>query len=123
MPLPSLPVADRDRARDSSVGALGLELVADTEMAPGMRWVQVRPLGALTSISLVTWYPTGSAGSARGTVPETNDLVGDLVGDVVRRRRLGVEIEGDVRQAPWGRYEAFPDPDGNGPVLPETAGD
>ena len=41
----SLPVADQDRARDFYVDVLGFELVADTEMGPGMRWVQVAPRG------------------------------------------------------------------------------
>ena len=50
----SVPVSDPVRARDFYVGTLGLELVADTEMGPDMRWVQVRPSGAPTSLTLVT---------------------------------------------------------------------
>ena len=84
----SLPVADQDRARDFYVDVLGFELVADTAMGPGMRWVQVRPPGATTSITLVTWFDTMPAGAAKGTVLETDDLDGD----VARLRGLGVGV-------------------------------
>jgi len=114
----SLAVPDQDRARDFSVRTLGFELVVDTEMGPGMRWVQVRPPGAATSITLVTWFESMPAGEARGTVLETDDLEGD----VARLRSLGVPVDGDIQQAPWGRYVTFTDPDGNGLVLQATAG-
>ena len=42
----SVPVSDQDRARDFYVDVLGLELLADTEMGPDMRWVMVSPPGA-----------------------------------------------------------------------------
>ena len=53
----SLPVSDQDRARDFYVDTLGFELVSDTAMGPDQRWVQVRPPGSQTSITLVTWFP------------------------------------------------------------------
>jgi catechol 2,3-dioxygenase-like lactoylglutathione lyase family enzyme len=112
----SLPVSDPSRARDFYVDVLGLELVADTEMGPGMRWIQVRPPGARTSITLVTWFDTMAPGSVKGTVLETDDLDAEIV----RLRGLGVAIPGDVERAPWGRYVTFDDPDGNGIVLQET---
>jgi len=113
----SLPVSDQDRARDFYVDVLGFELVSDTPMGPGMRWVQVRPPGAAMSITLVTWFETMAPGSTKGTVLETDDLEGE----VVRLRDRGVAIEDDVQDAPWGRYATFDDPDGNGIVLQETA--
>jgi predicted enzyme related to lactoylglutathione lyase len=93
-------------------------LVDDMPMGPDMRWVQVRPPGASTSITLVTWFDTMAPGTTKGTVLETDDLEGD----VARLRRLGVEIPGDVENAPWGRYVTFDDPDGNGLVLQESTG-
>ena len=115
----SLPVADQDRAREFYVDVLGFELVADTEMGPGMRWVQVRPPGATTSITLVTWFESMPAGRTRGTVLETDDLEGD----VARLLELGVPVDGDgvVQDAPWGRFVTLADPDGNGLVLQVTA--
>jgi catechol 2,3-dioxygenase-like lactoylglutathione lyase family enzyme len=114
----SLPVTDQDRARDFYVDVLGLRLLRDDPMGPGMRWVQVAPPGAATSITLVTWFETMPAGSAKGLVLETDDLDGD----VARLRERGVAIQGDVQEQPWGRFVTFDDPDGNGIVLQATAG-
>ena len=112
----SLPVADQDRARDFYVDTLGFELVSDTAMGPGQRWVQVRPPGAQTSITLVTWFPGMPAGSVKGTVLETDNLDKD----VTELQARGVRIEGGIQQMPWGRFVTFDDPDGNGLVLQAT---
>jgi catechol 2,3-dioxygenase-like lactoylglutathione lyase family enzyme len=113
----SLPVSDPGRARDFYVDVLGLELVRETEMGPGMRWVQVRPRGGATSLTLVTWFASMPAGSVRGTVLETDDLDGDAA----RLAGLGVALPGGVQEAPWGRWVELTDPDGNGIVLQATA--
>ncbi len=97
---------------------LGFELVSDTAMGPDQRWVQVRPPGSQTSITLVTWFPGMPAGSVKGTVLETDDLDKD----VTALQGRGVRIEGGIQQAPWGRFVTFDDPDGNGLVLQATAG-
>ncbi|HEX9537807.1 MAG TPA: glyoxalase superfamily protein [Streptosporangiaceae bacterium] len=113
----SLPVTDQDRAKAFYVDMLGFELVADTEMGPGQRWVQVKPSGGETSITLVTWFGTMPPGSAKGTVIESDDLDADIA--AIRSR--GVDIAGDIQEAPWGRFVTFDDPDGNGIVLQATA--
>ncbi len=112
----SIPVTDQDRARDFYVGVLGLELVREMPMGPGQRWVQVRPVGAETSITLVTWFPSMPAGSLTGLVLETDDLDGD----VTRLQGQGVAIDEPVRQQAWGRSVTVRDPDGNGIVLQAT---
>jgi catechol 2,3-dioxygenase-like lactoylglutathione lyase family enzyme len=108
----SLPVTDQDRARDFYVEVLGFEVVDDEPMGPEMRWVRVRPPGAETSITLVTWFETMPAGSTKGIVIGSDDLDGDVA--ALRARGLAI---GDVEEAPWGRYVTFDDPDGNGIVL------
>ena len=109
----SVPVTDQDRARDFYVDVLGFELVDDQPMGPAMRWVRVRPPGAETAITLVTWFDSMPAGSLRGLVLETTDLE-----ESVRRlEQHGVAIEGGVQEAPWGRYVQLSDPDGNGLIL------
>ena len=113
----SLPVGDQDRARDFYLDTLGFELVADTAMGPDQRWVQVRPPGSRTSITLVTWFPDMPAGSVKGTVLETDDLDKDVTALQAR----GVRIEDGIQQAPWGRFVTFDDPDGNGLVLQSPA--
>lgn len=112
----SVPVSDQDRARDFYVGALGFELVREMPMGPNQRWVQVRPKGAETSITLVTWFESMPAGSLTGLVLETDDLDGDIA----RLARLGVTIEGSIREQAWGRSVVIADPDGNRIVLQAT---
>jgi catechol 2,3-dioxygenase-like lactoylglutathione lyase family enzyme len=112
----SLPVTNQARSIDFYVHQLGFELVADTEMGPGQRWVQVKPRGSATSITLVTWFPTMPAGSTKGTVIETDDLEGEIT----TLKKRGVLISDEIEQAPWGRFVTFDDPDGNGLVLQQT---
>ena len=80
------------------VDVLGFELISDVEMGPDMRWVQVAPQGSTTSITLVTWFPTMPAGSAKGTVLETDDLENDIA--VLKGR--GVLIEGEIQEIRGG---------------------
>lgn len=114
----SVPVSDQDRAKDFYVNTLGFDLVADTPMGPGRRWVQVRPKGAQTSITLVDWFVSMPAGSLQGLVIETDDLPGDI--DALGAR--GTTVDGEIQDAPWGRFVTFADPDGNGLILQATAG-
>ena len=96
---------------------LGFELVSDTMMGPDQRWVQVRPKGGQTSVTLVTWFAAMPPGSVKGTVVETDDLEGDMAA----LRSRGVDIPEGVQDVPWGRFVTFDDPDGNGIVLQATA--
>jgi catechol 2,3-dioxygenase-like lactoylglutathione lyase family enzyme len=114
----SLPVSDQSRSRDFYVDKLGFELVADTDMGPTQRWVRVRPRGSETSITLVTWFESMAPGSSKGTVLESDDVDADIA--LFKER--GVDIAGEVQEAPWGRFVTFEDPDGNCIVLQETAG-
>ncbi|HEX3795361.1 MAG TPA: VOC family protein [Acidimicrobiales bacterium] len=113
----SIPVSDQDRALRFYVETLGFDLVADSAMGPDMRWVQVRPPGSSTSITLVTWFATMEAGSLKGTVLETDALEND----VRQLENKGVVVS-DIETAPWGRFVTFDDPDGNGLILQETTG-
>jgi catechol 2,3-dioxygenase-like lactoylglutathione lyase family enzyme len=112
----SVPVADQDRARAFYTETLGFDLVGEADMGPDMRWVQVRPVGAATSLTLVTWFPTMPAGSLKGIVLETDSLEGMIA----TLREKGVPV-GEIETALWGRFVTFDDPDGNGIVLQETA--
>jgi catechol 2,3-dioxygenase-like lactoylglutathione lyase family enzyme len=112
----SLPVTEPDRAKAFYVDKLGFDLVRDTHMGPAQRWMQVAPKGAHTSIALVTWFDRMPPGSLGGLVLETDDLDHDIAVLVER----GVPIEGEVQQAPGGRYVTLTDPDGNSTVLQTT---
>lgn len=113
----SLPVSDQDRSINFYVDVLGLELLSGASMGPSMRWVQVAPKGATTSITLVTRFPSMSPGSLNGLVLETDALDSD----VALLRSKGVVIEGGIQEQPWGRFVTFDDPDGNGIVLQESS--
>jgi predicted enzyme related to lactoylglutathione lyase len=112
----SIPVSNQDRAKSFYVDTLGFELLADAQMGPDMRWVQVAPKGAATAITLVTWFPSMPAGSLNGLVLETDSLEED----VAALRSRGVDIPGGIEDAPWGRYVQFADPDGNALILQAT---
>jgi catechol 2,3-dioxygenase-like lactoylglutathione lyase family enzyme len=112
----SVPVTDQDRARDFYTATLGFELIADVQMGPGQRWLQVGIPGGQTSLTLVTWFETMPAGSLRGLVLET----GDLRADIKALAGQGVAVS-DVQAAPWGQFVTLEDPDGNGLILQTTA--
>ena len=48
----AVPVGDQEKALDFYVGVLGMEKRRDTPFGPGMRWIEVAPAGAQTSIAL-----------------------------------------------------------------------
>jgi catechol 2,3-dioxygenase-like lactoylglutathione lyase family enzyme len=110
----SVPVSDQDRAKRFYADALGFTVLMDSQFGEDMRWVMLRPPGARTSITLVTWFDTMPAGSLKGSVLGCDDLeqtVGELTG-------RGVTFnEETIEEAPWGRWKTFDDPDGNGWVL------
>jgi catechol 2,3-dioxygenase-like lactoylglutathione lyase family enzyme len=108
----SVPVSDQDRALEFYVGVLGFELLYDTPMGPDMRWVQIVPKGAQTTVTLVTWFPKMEPGSAN-LLLETDSLEEDIE----RVKRAGVVIEGGIKEEFWGRYVMFEDPDGNTIIL------
>ena len=53
----------------------------------------------------------------QGTVLETTDLDAE----VAALRDRGVPMDGEIEEAPWGRWATFSDPDGNGFVLQASA--
>jgi predicted enzyme related to lactoylglutathione lyase len=81
-------------------------------MMPQMRWVQLAPKGAATSVTLVNWFDSMPAGSLRGLVLLTEDIeaaAGEL-------RQKGIKLS-PIESQSWGRFVTFSDPDGNGLVL------
>lgn len=109
----SVPVSDQERAKAFYVDALGLELLRDESSVPGMRWVQVAPRGATTSLTLVTWFDAMPAGSLRGLVLRVDDLE-SLCHEL---RAKGVPLDQEPKREPWGAEAVIRDPDGNRLVL------
>ncbi len=109
----SVPVSDQERAKAFYVDALGFELRLDNPWAPDMRWVEVAPRGAVTSLTLVTWFPSMPPGSLKGLVVATDDIYATY--EVLCAK--GVYFETPPTEQVGGIMTVFHDPDGNGLVL------
>ncbi|SFN89787.1 MULTISPECIES: VOC family protein [Actinomadura] len=107
----TVPVSDQDAAKDFYAGTLGFEVVADQAAGP-IRWLQLAPEGADTTVVLANHLPGVPAGSVQGLILETSDLDSDCA----RLRSAGVDVDGP-QDLPWGRQATVTDPDGNGIVL------
>jgi predicted enzyme related to lactoylglutathione lyase len=115
----SVPVSSQDRAREFYVHGLGWDLLSDESyvLAGGQqqRWLEVRPRGGQTAITLVMEDDTMRAGSMKGMILRASSLestVAELAG-------RGVAITQEIREAPWARYVSFQDPDDNSWVVQE----
>jgi lactoylglutathione lyase len=102
-------VTDQDRAVAFYVDTLGFEKRLDAPISPTMRWIEVAPPGARTSIALNAADPGTTAGSDTGvrfTVP-------DAAVEHAAMRERGVAV-GDVLR--WDGVPpmfTFDDPDAN----------
>jgi catechol 2,3-dioxygenase-like lactoylglutathione lyase family enzyme len=52
----SVPVSDQERSKRFYLEVLGFELIADATFGDDLRWLQVGPPGAETTLALVTWF-------------------------------------------------------------------
>ena len=112
----ALVVADYDEAIAFFTRRLGFALVEDAPLAPGKRWVTVRPPGGGTALLL-----------ARATTPEQLERVGDQTGgrvflflqtddfwrDYAAFRERGVRFTEEPREEPYGTVAVFLDVCGN----------
>jgi catechol 2,3-dioxygenase-like lactoylglutathione lyase family enzyme len=118
----SVPVSSQDQAREFYVHGLGWDLLSDEEYELGagqqLRWLEVRPRGGQTAITLVLEDDTMRAGSMKGMILRARSLestVAELTG-------RGVTFTQEIQEAPWARYVSFQDPDGNSWVIQELRG-
>jgi catechol 2,3-dioxygenase-like lactoylglutathione lyase family enzyme len=113
----SVPVSDQEAAKAFYVEELGFELVRDDSSVPGLRWVEVRPVGGGTGLTLVDWFrDTMPAGSLQGLVLALEDLRATC-DDLTRR---GVSFERPLEEHSWGWETVVRDPDGNRLVLQQA---
>ena len=122
----ALVVPDYDAAIAFYTGALGFDLIEDTDLGEGKRWVLVAPPGAETRLLL-----------ARAATPEQRAAIGNQTGgrvgfflkttdfeaDYARMTARGVEFEEAPRHEAYGRVAVFRDPFGNRWDLLESAAD
>jgi catechol 2,3-dioxygenase-like lactoylglutathione lyase family enzyme len=112
----ALVVGDYDEALAFYVGKLGFELIEDTPLGPGKRWVLVAPPGGETRLLL-----------AKAATPDQMTRVGNQTGgrvflflhtddfrrDHERMRAQGVAFLEAPRAEPYGTVAVFEDLYGN----------
>lgn len=114
--LVTLVVPDYDEAIDFYVGKLGFDLLEDTDLGSGKRWVRVAPKGAATALLLakaVTPAQQAAIGNQTGGrvgfFLETDDFGRDY--DAFRAKAVDF-LEVPRREA-YGIVSVFTDPFGN----------
>lgn len=114
-----VPVSDVDAAKAFYVDGVGFHLDHDIEPGPGMRVVQMTPVGSSCSIVIGRGMPLGEPGATKGLQLVVEDI------DAARAELAGRGVMiTDVQQlgpegAPGSRFAFFADPDGNGWSLQE----
>jgi catechol 2,3-dioxygenase-like lactoylglutathione lyase family enzyme len=115
--LVALVVPDYDEAIAFYVGRLGFELVEDTDLGGGKRWVVVRPPGgtqtALLLARAVNERQTAAIGSQTGGRVFLFLETDDFARDHARFLAAGVQFEGPPRREPYGTVAVFQDAYGN----------
>lgn len=104
----AVPVADPERALAFYTGTLGLEVRRDVPFGEGMRWIEVAPTGATTTIALAP-SGTGLRGVDTGIRLATADCGADH--DVLRSR--GADVDEILRWPGVPPMFSLRDPDGN----------
>ncbi len=128
----NVPVADIDKAKEFYADKCGFHVDLDSEVAPGIRIVQITPPGSRCSIALAQGMPASPLQStmAPGTLRGVQICVTDIVAAHKQLADRGVDISPvqHVGQAgweegtgeTWNSFAFFTDPDGNGWVLQEA---
>jgi catechol 2,3-dioxygenase-like lactoylglutathione lyase family enzyme len=111
----TVQVSDHDRAVAFYTKTLGMEVRRDASYGPGLRWVEVAPAGAATTISLAP--PRGELHPAdtgiRLSAPDAEGIHAEL-------RSQGVDVDADLLRVPGvPPMFSFRDPDGNTLYLVE----
>lgn len=107
----ALLVRDYDEALAFYVGKAGFELVEDTDMGGGKRWVLVRPPGSDAALLLARAVGDQveavgrQAGGRVFLFLETDDFAGDHA----RMTAAGVQFLEDPRHEPYGTVAVFED--------------
>lgn len=107
-------VADQDAALDFYVNTLGWEKSADQRMSEEMRWLTVKPKGALTELALgvAAWFEGENVpGPGRTGISLVSP---DIEATYTELTAKGVRFKQPIEMMPWGMKATwFYDPDGN----------
>jgi catechol 2,3-dioxygenase-like lactoylglutathione lyase family enzyme len=108
-------VPDYDEGIAFFHGKLGFDLLEDTDMGGGKRWVRVAPEGAQTGFLLARAtgdqaQAIGAQGGGRVWLFLRSD---DFEADYARMKVANVQFEEEPRNEPYGMVVVFRDPFGN----------
>ena len=112
----SLVVRDYDEAIAYFTGALGFELLEDTPLGDGKRWVRVAPSSGGAELLLAR---ARSAAQSDRIGDQHGGRVGfflhtdDFAGEYARMQQAGVQFVESPRNEPYGRVVVFTDLYGN----------
>jgi catechol 2,3-dioxygenase-like lactoylglutathione lyase family enzyme len=115
-----LPVADQDRALDFYVNTLGFEKRTDVPYGNGDRWVEVGPVGAVTTVALVPPMQDQQPAPEGTQRPTTCSFhTEDIDADYEHLKSRGVDVDAQVMRMgdPIPPMFFFRDVDGNSLLL------
>lgn len=101
-------VANQDDALEFYLGTLGFDKLLDAPISPTLRWVEVAPRGASTSIALIA-----GDRAADGTETGIRFTVPDADAEHAAMQESGVRVGEVLRWAGVPPMYVFSDPDGN----------
>jgi lactoylglutathione lyase len=102
-------VTNQDDAVEFYIATLGFEKRLDAPISPTMRWIEVAPRGATTSIALVATEGATPAGADTGI----RFAVPDAEAEHAAMRERGVTVGDLLRWDGVPPMFTFDDPDGN----------
>ena len=105
----AVPVRDQDAALDFYVNRLGFELRLDAPIDDTMRWVEVAPPGAATSLALISGPDSPTPGSDTGVRFAVSDAAAEHAGMGDR----GISTSELLAWDDVPPMFTFDDPDGN----------
>jgi lactoylglutathione lyase len=108
-----IPVTDQDRALAFYVDTLGFEKRLDAPISPTMRWIEVAPSGATTSIALNGADPTAERSVQPAADTGIRFAVPDAETERATMRDLGVSVSEVIRWEGVPPMFTVDDPDGN----------
>jgi catechol 2,3-dioxygenase-like lactoylglutathione lyase family enzyme len=113
----AVPVSDHDRALQFYCGTLGFETRRDATFAPGLRWVEVAPPGAETTVALTPRNDSQSGGVDTGIRLATADAEATHV----YLGSQGVDVDDILRMPGVPLMFCLRDADGNSLYVVEVS--
>jgi predicted enzyme related to lactoylglutathione lyase len=106
----SIPVKDQDRSLEFYTTKLGFTVAVDAQLEGGGRWIELKMQA--TNLEIVLFTPEGHEDRI-GTLSNISFASDDVQKTYEELLAKGVEFVHPPKEAPWGLYTLFKDPDNN----------